>query len=1040
MSYSDEELNAAVTNIVRDSIRYDFDSLGTRKTGTTFNDVQDAAAGLFIARDGAPFFVVSLARDRLLEVCEGVREQLNTLSRYITAVGRRVSPVTRTRSLNNARVALDALAQATARRTGAYSNIEGIPAFLRFDRNTDKFLREESQKVNNGGDIIETSEQARSLIRPALRKLRNDYDELIRKTEVLAGSIPGYQALDLPASLTQTVLENASSVLQDRIDQLEELTPQQRLTILREVTLDVLATKSTVRGFGSLEPPTIFLLLEGTGSLYSDDTHPAVPAELMADLDGGYIIHPDQRYLGFTVDSAYSFSYPPPGSYKGALDLVGLWPRRLEYGGSFEVVYSDDTSGEVTLPITLSAAGTSYQAYDFVDEVNTQLGANTAFVEAVMNFSTPYTTLEVDITFTAGSSADFTADPSVDFVALGVQAGDLLVIQDSSSAMNRYNWIVSTVSGNVINASNTLGATPVSESDIQVTVGPVDSEYPTIQFTGNASTPLQLRRDLTLRDIDEGTVIQLGTASGARSRCSRTRAQDVANDLNTSPFTFVSGAPRLEGGFIFEPDFRIGTTLARSHPEDPSSVSLYLYRGQAEVQNVAGDTVQLELLDDPPTILDDDFKAVIIREAPDEADVGNHGEVDSLLPGDLLNVPLEATTALNVGDIVTIEYGWDYFRLYGQSRQDFFLEIDPALLNGPTTFEVLESVDSATTGLKYPFQVQVDPTVLDFSALGGQPTLFEATVGRRRAVFRSLDTTLASKVVATATSAAGTPPEPPAHAQFFSSDPAEAVATTEWVLLPEIPARLEVGDVLEVHLTDPSSPDLVSTIQTVEEENNLIRLDQFVPADFAASLNFSTLSPPPFARIRKTVVQNFSDLEAALEVWLNLPKNKTLSTFRQLDSAVNAVLVNQNPTQAQTGTVTTLLQQLDATVESLEQSLDLYRSSTVDEVRTLIKGFREKGCDRAVDVLLEGDFQGFFNLTANDASYAGHLQRTIRDVEREDLPVRRDNRRGFEERYDAVHIATIEDYDPELVTDEGDPLERIDIPELNDVLPGLPVP
>lgn len=49
MAYTSEELNAAIDNIVRTSIRFEYDSLGTRKVGTSFNDLQDAAAGVFVS-------------------------------------------------------------------------------------------------------------------------------------------------------------------------------------------------------------------------------------------------------------------------------------------------------------------------------------------------------------------------------------------------------------------------------------------------------------------------------------------------------------------------------------------------------------------------------------------------------------------------------------------------------------------------------------------------------------------------------------------------------------------------------------------------------------------------------------------------------------------------------------------------------------------------------------------------------------------------------------------------------------------------------
>jgi hypothetical protein len=73
---------------------------------------------------------------------------------------------------------------------------------------------------------------------------------------------------------------------------------------------------------------------------------------------------------------------------------------------------------------------------------------------------------------------------------------------------------------------------------------------------------------------------------------------------------------------------------------------------------------------------------------------------------------------------------------------------------------------------------------------------------------------------------------------------------------------------------------------------------------------------------------------------------------------------------------------------ALSSILASYTVSPVGPVDTLIKSYKEKGADRAVDLLLQGQFSTFFNMDVHDVSYAGAMQKTMRSVMQEDLPVR----------------------------------------------------
>jgi hypothetical protein len=78
-------------------------------------------------------------------------------------------------------------------------------------------------------------------------------------------------------------------------------------------------------------------------------------------------------------------------------------------------------------------------------------------------------------------------------------------------------------------------------------------------------------------------------------------------------------------------------------------------------------------------------------------------------------------------------------------------------------------------------------------------------------------------------------------------------------------------------------------------------------------------------------------------------------------------------------------------------------------VSDLIKTFRGKGADKAIDTLLKGKFSTFFNMKMEEASYAGSLKLAAAAVVRMDLTV---NKFG-ETRLRRQVISVTEDTDPD---------------------------
>jgi hypothetical protein len=242
---------------------------------------------------------------------------------------------------------------------------------------------------------------------------------------------------------------------------------------------------------------------------------------------------------------------------------------------------------------------------------------------------------------------------------------------------------------------------------------------------------------------------------------------------------------------------------------------------------------------------------------------------------------------------------------------------------------------------------------------------------------------------------------------------------TTWFKPPSIPTDLRPGDHLDVYLSDYKTPSDSFELILVDKAGGVVQLDH--PISSTTSWVFGDQAPP-FARLRSGRVFDYSILQTQLTAWASLPVNKP-AFFVELNRFLNPLLVSTNPTDAQLHdarafllTMASVLSTAGAALMSspeaatLEAALEGYLVEPVPEVDTLFKSFKEKGSDRAVDLLIEGQFTTFFGLSLDGASYAGDMQEKMRLVARQDLPVRKVDR---DDASTSRQIAEVEDVDYE---------------------------
>jgi hypothetical protein len=310
-----------------------------------------------------------------------------------------------------------------------------------------------------------------------------------------------------------------------------------------------------------------------------------------------------------------------------------------------------------------------------------------------------------------------------------------------------------------------------------------------------------------------------------------------------------------------------------------------------------------------------------------------------------------------------------------------------------------------------------------------QPVTVTASLGDMYLTLSSLNETTASKLVI----------DGDAVTLFFTST-TTVVGTTPWLQLPSIPRGLQAGDILEYYPTDYATPSFSYEIDNVVTGLNLIEVGfdegtgMGVPSN--ASWQFS-VQPVPFAKLRHGIKNDFTAVQIAFDLWLSRSVNQPLF-FENFSRVVNPLLANQNPTALQVGAAVNMLQSLSIFVtgaaasaqnadptQALDSIVQTYTVEPIAAVDTLIQSFSQKGSDRANDLLLQGQFAEFFNLTAEQASYAGAFQAATRAVAMSDLPVRKINRP--------------ETQNSQLLTSAASPDFEYTAASLNEAIPGAPV-
>lgn len=990
-NYTATEITAAVDKLVQGAIRRPYGILGERKTLDAFDDTMDAAAGVFILTPEAPFYVVQLGTRRLNDTVTGVVTDAASLYEAISNTGRRVRPLESVTSLGNARTALLALEGAGASRSSAFEDITQTPAFQRFDRHTSRFLDDSANAIKVGTEIVQTPVQARKSLGSLVSTVTAAFQDAQRRVGLLYAGIDDFNALNLPALLAQGVITKTRTVLEERITQLETLTPSQRLEFLRETVLDVLAGKAVVRGFGSLSRSGTFVLIEGEGVPFADADHPGTAALVQSTIGDPYSILTGGDELTFLVDGGPdTTTIPVQKSFIAKVEGVVAEP--------FEITGTNDTlligvTGFSNLSVTLTT-GAARTIAQICTNINAAIGIGGQPLIAEPYFNPEKFSGVVNAINASGPNIDFVST-SGDWEDLNVVPGDQILI--TSGAMTGSLFDVDVVAGDTIECTLFSGSAS-NATGITALVGPA-ARFLRIRISdAGALNAVDTSRSISILSTSDDAAATLGLVTGIVVTSRRTRADEIASSINSSANSSIAGVARVEAEAVF---IEVDPLNGRCDPNDSTKIISTLFRATGTI-TVGGTNASLTLAG-AQTAGVELFTRATIRSSPTAADVGAFGYVAFVSD---FNVNITFTTSVTVG-AVEVEFGQSLglSDLVPPARDTVIRIASPSPVAGD--YRTLSPLDN-------PMEARIDRPLPITSTTGGQGLSFSIQVSQFRVDFRSLSTLTDSEL-----SISGS-----AQGKFFTSPPGTGVGSTPFVLLASDPKVLGAGDVLELYSGQYNEPELSFSIIGFERGQQLLELDGGVPNGFSP-LDFSLDIEVPFARIRKVQRNNYDDLKVQLGLWLALPVNDA-NYFSELNRLLNPVIVNTNPTLAAVNSAKLHVQSLVQALQQLQTVLLSYQVDTVPQVDTLIDSFLSRGSDRAVDTLLEGRFTEFFGYNSEEVSYLGNALERLRDVSRLDLPVRRTARKEVIDQ--ELSLGEFEEPDFEFDQSDTQDISEPDIP------------
>jgi len=944
MGFEPTELTAAVTPLVRGTLRYERGALSSIDRSLVHRDVVETVSSVLLYEPDAIFYVIRLGLNRFRLTVSSEISVLDQMLSVVDDLAVSARPIVRVEGLREAAAALLRMDSALA-RSGSVSGSE----YRRYTRATDRALRDLAEAVRQSyvprgssetvTDVVRPREEARGIVRTLLRLLQSTHALVLAGLPTITGSLEAFLASDLVRSVAGNQIARARQELETIRGDLESLDPSERRLIARSSALGVLANRSVLRGVADRRVPGQPRLHQGISATpeYRVRAYgPGLAPSLLGGLSAPYkLVETVTDSLGINdLNGVGPFDVLLVGG--GALsDVPGV--ARAETMGRKKEPFA--VGGDLALPHPIITANGPFNIF---------AGASGEILHLLIDGDVR------EVVLTNGAA-----------VAAATVANDINV---AAAGWTPASPILATAVGNRVSISYQNGAnTPFyRDRHIQVCTG---FDYATAlgPWTVNGSTPETRTRgwdannELWIQPNDRPTPVIVTLTPGAWPSYQVTAA-GVAADVTGA---MVAAGESLQG------DVASGQIVLRSLLWGEGSVVTVRSEGVRVAPDPRAGLAKPSLLalptlgfSDGDDVREKDVSFSVVAQRLNSDATFAAGALASRVADRYLDalqayrvgaVPFDAIRVPLAEDPTTDWPAYTELKVAvtgGDNGGTYGLSAAPTHAAGLLELPLDRRLRDATVGLTFHVLVYRERLhlVSKDAGLTGVIDLYDpatsarALLGLSDAVIRS---TSASVIVER---------DDPVHG---------------WAPMDLTPIRVGVDDSLMNGVRVEQAR--ISSIATAG--SGVLGVTPYLSSQF-------TLSTTGFS-IEAAWALAFAQLVAALELW----QRDTLPPYTELtdlDRALARVLLAETGRDA-VDVIHARLTQLKARLVALRAVVDTYDGRRVGQVDSAVNLLTEHGYDRAADLLLDLRVQDLLHASARTSSYAGAAQDAISALVTNDL-------------------------------------------------------
>lgn len=252
--YTDSEIEGAVTQFVKSTVKVERDPLGPVDVGASFSEVIQLFSSTLVFDPNAIFYLIYLTSNRLNKDIEQLLLLVLDMQEAIQEMGRRTEEVTRTTLLGDASAAL-----LDVDRTLLDKNAISSGSFSRYVSSLDTFINASLKpNIKDGTFIVRPPQKARVDAQADLSGIVEGWDDALARISKLLGMLTAFNNLDLEVVAIQDSVRTARIDL-DEVQAIFEdttTTKDEKISECREAYLRLAAGKSVLTNYTSVTDPS----------------------------------------------------------------------------------------------------------------------------------------------------------------------------------------------------------------------------------------------------------------------------------------------------------------------------------------------------------------------------------------------------------------------------------------------------------------------------------------------------------------------------------------------------------------------------------------------------------------------------------------------------------------------------------------------------------------------------------------------------------------------------------------------------------------